>query len=444
MMILEQFYLECLSQASYLIGDTDSKIAAVIDPRRDVEIYTDFADAHDLTIHHVIETHVHADFLSGHLELAKTTGAEIVFGSKAAVEFAFRGVSHGERLSIGPSVTLEFLETPGHTPESICVLVSVSGKPHAVLTGDSLFIGDVGRPDLLASSNLSAEYMAEQLYVSLHDEILSLPDDVLVLPGHGAGSACGKALSSETRSTIGAERKTNYALADISKNEFVSLLTHDLMPAPPYFEFDADQNRRERDVVELAPIHKFPVSGLANTQHQILDCRDPLDFAHGHLPGAINISLDSRFAETAGSILSPTESVLIFAPNREGEARMRLARIGFDHVVGALSPEEVFSQESLLQRSSRLSYSELKQVDTQIIDVRTPTEFEAGHLPNARNIPLSQFQTASQSLGKEQTYVINCAGGVASSSAASYLIANGFADVSDLLGGYNAVRNEVA
>src|SRR5689334_23915510 len=291
-MFFKQFYLACLAHASYLIGSNGE--AAVVDPQRDVDEYISEADAQGLKIKYVIETHLHADFVSGHQEIAARTGAQIIFGAKAGVAFEHRAVKDGEEITLG-GVTLRFIETPGHTPEGICVLVTAPGEPQKLLTGDTLFIGDVGRPDLAGGKGYTPQMMAEMMYDSLHGKILKLPDEVEVYPAHGAGSMCGRNMSKETSSTIGEQRKFNYALKPMSKDEFVQMLTADLSEAPSYFPKDAEINRSgARGLSELAPPRQLTteeVEAARSAGQIILDVRDAQAFGEGHVAGSINIGL---------------------------------------------------------------------------------------------------------------------------------------------------------
>ncbi len=361
-----QYYLDCLSQASYLIGDETTGRAVVVDPRRDVDEYVRDAAADGLTIELVIETHFHADFLSGHLELAAATGAQIAYSSVAETEFESRALADGERISLG-EVELEILHTPGHTPESLSVVVrdGPDEQPYAVLTGDTLFIGDVGRPDLLSSIGVTSEELASDLYDSLHGKLLVLPDATRVYPGHGAGSSCGKNLSTDTWSTLGDQRANNYALLAPDKASFVELVTEGQPPAPGYFLYDAILNRKDRELLDESeppePVDLASLQRLAAGGAMIVDGRSPEDFALGHLVGAINVGLGGRYAEFAGSVVpSDVDIVLVVEDGAELEAKNRLARIGFDRVVGSLAdamsvmadnPDEV-------QRASRLTGAE--------------------------------------------------------------------------------------
>ena len=453
-----QYYLDCLSQASYLIGDETTGRAVVVDPRRDIDEYVRDAAEAGLTIELVIETHFHADFLSGHLELAAATGAEIGFAAVAKPEFDVRPLADGERIELG-EVVLEILHTPGHTPESISIVVwehADDDEPYGVLTGDTLFIGDVGRPDLLASIGYTRDELADQLYDSLHEKLLPLPDATRVFPGHGAGSACGKNLSTETMSTMGEQRRTNYALLAPDKPAFVEMVTEGQPPAPSYFVYDAIKNREDRDLLDehtpprsldLAEFDELVAAGA-----MIVDGRDPDEFAHGHLEGSINVGLNGRYAEFAGSIVpSDVDIVLVVDPGFELEAKNRLGRIGFDRVVGALAdPLTVMTEHpGRVRRASRMTAVEFDvrrpQVDSlQLVDIRNPGEVALGVIEGAVEIPVGQLPARIGELDANAPTVVYCAGGYRSSVAASLLRQAGFGDVSDILGGYTAWQETVA
>jgi rhodanese-related sulfurtransferase/glyoxylase-like metal-dependent hydrolase (beta-lactamase superfamily II) len=452
--IFSQHYLGCLSHASYLIGDETTGRAVVVDPRRDIGIYLEEAAARGVVIERVIETHLHADFLSGHLELAEETGAVISFGEAARVDFPTDPLADGQRIALG-EVTLEIRATPGHTPESISVLVYEhpdDAVPYGVLTGDTLFVGDVGRPDLLASSGsgFSADSLARLLYRSLHERILDLPDETRVFPAHGAGSACGKQLSSETSSTIGEQRRSNYALAPMTEDQFVAAVTEGQPTRPNYFSFDARRNREVRDLLdEDQPPPAMDAEEVLQLQAAgtvAVDTREPADFAAGHLCGAINVGLQGRFAEWAGDVLHPeSDIVLVGDPATALESRVRLARIGFDRVVGYLrEPVELLADRpDVLESSSRVTIEQLAELmglqpGLQLIDVRNPGEAAGGVIPGARLIPLPLLVDSLDTLDRAAPVVVNCAGGYRSLIAASTLRSAGFADVSDLLGGFGA------
>lgn len=447
-----QYYLDCLSQASYLIGDETTGRAVVVDPRRDIDEYVDDARDAGLTIELVIETHFHADFLSGHLELAEATGAEIAYSSVAETEFPSRKLGDGERISLG-EVQLEVLHTPGHTPESMSIVVwehADDPEPYGVLTGDTLFIGDVGRPDLLSSIGFTRDELAHQLYDSLHTKLLPLPDATRVYPAHGAGSACGKNLSTETWSTLGDQRLNNYALLAPDRDTFVDLVTEGQPPAPDYFIYDAVLNRKDRPLLDEteAPrslsLEEFDDEVAAGAM--ALDGRDPDDFGRGHLAGSINVGLNGRYAEFAGSVVSAdTDIVLVVDEGFETEAKNRLARIGFDRVAGFLEhPTTVMaSHPERVQRASRLTATEFAarrdEIDgLQLVDIRNPGEFALGSIPGASSIPVGQLPKRVDELDPAAPTIVFCAGGYRSSVGASVLRQAGFDDVSDILGGYGA------
>ncbi len=451
-MKFNQYYLECLSHASYLIGDETTGRAVVVDPQRDVSEY--LADARELgmTIELVIETHFHADFLSGHLELAEATGAKIVYSAVAQPEFDHLAVGDGERYSLG-DVQLEFLHTPGHTPESMSIVIyehAGDTVPYGVLTGDTLFIGDVGRPDLLASIGFTRDELADKLYESLHNKLMPLPDTTKVYPAHGAGSACGKNLSTDLWSTMGEQRMTNYALRASSKERFVELVTEGQPPAPGYFVYNAILNRQGRELLDEtempAPMSYEEVRAALAGGAILVDGRDPEEFALGHLKAAVNIGLEGRYAEFAGSVVKPEDDiVLITDPERELEGKNRLARIGFDRVIGYLKdPYAVmFEHQRDVEVASRLTAVALDEriadvPELQLVDVRNPGEAAAGMIGNAVNIPVGQLPDRVGELDPRKPTVVYCAGGYRSSVAASLLRQRGFGDVSDVLGGYNA------
>ena len=450
-MKFDQYYLDCLSHASYLIGDESSKKAVVVDPQRDISGYLATADEAGLDIVMVIETHFHADFLSGHLELAAATGAEICYSSVADPEFAHRKIEHGERVSLG-EVALEFRHTPGHTPESMSIVVyeNADSAPYGVLTGDTLFIGDVGRPDLLASIGFTREELAEKLYDSLHQQLMTLPDDTIVFPAHGAGSACGKNLSTELTSTIGEQRHTNYAIRASSKEAFMAMVTEGQPPAPSYFVYDAVLNRKERDLLDesaLPPSMDYArIQGALANGAMLVDGRDPEEFSRGHLKGAINVGMAGRYAEFAGSIVPSDVDIVLFTdPGQELEAKNRLARIGFDRVIGiAAQPYDMLtSHAESTQVASRLTADEFNArvrdlPDLQIVDVRNPGEVTSGTAHDAQTIPVGQLPARLDELDAAKPTVVFCAGGYRSSVAASLLRQKGFGDVSDVIGGYTA------
>ncbi|MGO9103587.1 MAG: MBL fold metallo-hydrolase, partial [Mycobacterium sp.] len=442
-MIFTQYYLDCLSQGSYLIGDESSGRAVVVDPRRDIDEYLSEAAEHGLHIERVIETHIHADFLTGHLELAAATGARICYSEEADVEFPVESLSDGQRISLG-EVTLEILATPGHTPESICVVVYEHPDdevPYGVLTGDTLFVGDVGRPDLFADTGLSADSLARTLYGSLHDKLLKLPDTTRVFPAHGAGSACGKQLSSETSSTIGEQRRTNYALQLTDVDAFVASITEGQTPRPHYFEFDSLRNRELRPLLDDNPpplLDVLDVYQHANAGAILLDTREQAAYASGHLRGAVNIGLQGRFAESAGQVFPPDRDiVLVGDTDLAAESKTRLCRVGFDRVIGQLRdvPDVFTKRPDLVATASRLTAEQLaewlkSQPGLQLVDVRSPRETADGVIPGAQKIPLPTLTDSLGSLDQAAPVVAYCASGYRSLVAASLLRASGFDDVS--------------
>ncbi|MGI5489150.1 MBL fold metallo-hydrolase [Microtetraspora malaysiensis] len=451
-MIFTQYYLDCLSQASYLIGDETTGRAVIVDPRRDVSEYVTDAEAQGLRIEGVINTHFHADFVSGHLELAARTGAWIGYGSRAEAEYPIRKLAEGERIELG-EVVLEILETPGHTPESISVLVyehAGDAVPYGVLTGDALFIGDVGRPDLLASFGVTADELGRMLYDSVQRKLMALDDAVRVFPAHGAGSACGKNLSADRWSTIGQQRLGNYACAPMSESEFLAIVTEGQPSAPGYFAFDAELNRKNRGLLD-ADAHARPLAAAEFLAARaagavVVDARDAQEFALAHLRGSLNVAADGRFAERVGMVVKPGSEIIVVAPQgREDEVVTRLARIGFDTVTGYLrDPEAVFlATPDEVAHSFRVTVAELREVlggaePPVLIDVRNAGEVAEGAIEDSINIPLAELAARLTEVPADRPVVVYCAGGARSAIAASLLTHRGRATVSDLLGGYGA------
>ena len=453
-MILKQFFLNCLAHASYLVGDERSGTAAVVDPQRDIDQYVAFADQHGLRIEHVILTHFHADFVAGHLELRDRAGAAIYLGASAAAEYPFTPLKEGDAIEFG-DVRLEALETPGHTAESISILVydlsATAEQPHAVLTGDPLFVGDVGRPDLRVSLGWSAADLGGMLYDSLHTKLLPLSDATLIYPAHGAGSLCGKALSQETVSTMGEQRRFNYALQPMGKEAFVELVTADQPDAPPYFTYDAVLNTKERQTLdealsrELTPLTLGQVQELQAREVQVLDTREPTEFASAHLVGSLNIGLDGQFATWAGTVLDHEHRIVIIAdPGREREAALRLGRIGFDRVAGFLENGmlSLHDRSDLTESTERLSPQRAAAQTTSkepplLVDVRTPNEYGAKHVTGSLNVPLSRL-ARWDGPPADRRVVVLCAGGYRSSIAASMLQRLGVSEVSEIAGGLTA------
>lgn len=446
-MIFEQYQLPCLSLSSYLVGDETTGRAAIVDPQRDISRYLEDAEARSLQITHVLLTHFHADYVSGHLELAAATGAEICMGEVAEAEFPLRQLADGERLVLG-DVEIEAWLTPGHTPESATFLVYRHGsdaEPQAVLTGDTLFVNDVGRPDLLGAIGFTAEQLGGQLYDSVH-RLLTLSDGVEIYPGHGAGSACGKALGSEPFTTIGDQKSDNYALQPMSKDAFVQLVTEGQPAAPAYFLHDAVTNRKDHEVFdENRPIEHFDldtVKARQNADAVVIDTRDPAEFAISHLRDAVNVPLDGRFAEQAGMVVpADAEAIIACEPGRGREAVIRLGRIGFDRVAGITADYEaaLLADTDAAATSVRILAADVASLDltqVQLVDVRNPGETADGTIPGAIEIPLGALPARVDELDPGRPVVVYCASGMRSSVAASWLTARGFSDVSDVIGGY--------
>jgi len=433
------------------VGDQTTGHAIVVDPQRDIDQYLDRAQQLNLTITHVLETHFHADFLSGHLELAKATGATICFGAEARPQFAAHLLEDGERIVLG-DVVVETRLTPGHTPESASYVVYEHDSdeiPYGVLTGDTLFIGDVGRPDLLVSVGKTADELGHMLFASIQNKLLTLPDPTRVFPAHGAGSACGKNLSTETSSTMGEQRRDNYALQFTDADAFVASVTEGQPEAPGYFIYDAVLNQKDRETLDehVSPT-AFNVAHLLNARDrglQIIDTRESQFFAAGHLRGSVNVGLAGRYAEYAGSVITPEEDIVIITDaGMELEAKVRLARIGYDRVVGSFIADNLADIPSEVDRASRLTAHEFMTrrhdiENLQVIDVRGEGEFAINHLDGAKSIPVSQLRKHLEELNSIAPTVVYCAGGYRSSIAASVLRANGFRDVSDVLGGFEAI-----
>ena len=452
-MYFEQFYLACLAHASYMLGSEG--IAAVVDPQRDVEIYLEEAARQGLRIAHVIETHLHADFVSGHRELAARTGATIYLGAKAGAKFPHRGVADGDEIRFG-RCALRFLETPGHTPESICVLVTDldrSPEPWAVLTGDTLFIGDVGRPDL--SPEHTPQQLAGLLFDSLHRKLLALPDTVEVYPAHGAGSLCGRNISPERRSTIGKERAFNYALRPTTHEEFIRLLTAELPERPEYFVLDAEINRAGAAPLDELP--ELPALGPEQVLEKqlagavVLDTRPAAQFGAGHVPGAIHIALSGQYASWAGTLIGLDRPIVLVAedPERLQESRMRLARVGIENVEGYLEGGVLAWERALrLSQVPQISVLDLYQQlcdqphEIQVVDVRRPAEWEAGHIEQAALKPLNKLTTLLADLDPSRPIAVHCKSGYRSSIATSLLERAGYPSVMNVVGGFDAWQTQ--
>jgi hydroxyacylglutathione hydrolase len=451
-MYFKQFYLGCLAHASYLVGSDGE--AAVVDPQRDVDEYVAEAGAQGLKIKYVIETHLHADFVSGHRELASRTGAQIVFGVKAGARFPHLAVHDGDEIKVG-KIVLRILETPGHTPESISVVVvdaEASGEPEKVLTGDTLFVGDVGRPDLAGGRGHTPQAMAALMYESLHEKLLKLDDSVEVWPAHGAGSMCGRNISKETSSTIGQQRRFNYALAPMSKDEFVRMMTADLQEAPAYFPTDAEINRAGAspltDIRRPAALLAQQVAAYSNLGYVVLDVRAASEFGAGHVPGALNVGLGGQFASWTGTLVKLGTPLVIVAEEEAqvDEAVTRLARVGHESVRGYLRGGMEAWRASGFDADGvpQISVADLRRMlderpDLQVLDVRRPAEYAAGHAPRAVNAPLSpHLKDEAANLDPARPVAVICAGGYRSSAATSLLKPLGFRQLLNVTGGTGA------
>jgi glyoxylase-like metal-dependent hydrolase (beta-lactamase superfamily II)/rhodanese-related sulfurtransferase len=447
-MYFEQFYLGCLAHASYMLASEGE--AVVVDPQRDVEIYLKAAEANHISIRHIFETHLHADFVSGHRELASRTGATIYMGAQAGATFPHMAIVDGFLLRVG-KMRITALETPGHTPESICLVIAdeeKSADAWAVLTGDTLFLGDVGRPDL--SQRYTAVQLAGMLYDSLHNKILRLADDVLVYPAHGAGSLCGRNMRAEKVSTIGTERLTNYALQIKSREEFIEQLTSNLPVRPEYFLQDAEINRTGAatlsDLPALAALDPGEVKAILADGGIALDVRPGEEFAAGHVPGSVNIALSGQFASWAGALLGLAARPVLIANSGEAveEARMRLARIGLEDTQGYLKGgidawrNAGLPLAELPQMSVDVLNLRLQNEDLQVLDVRREREWEEGHIEGAAWWPLDNFKVAPPEIDRTVPIAVHCKGGYRSMIACSLLQRAGFQNVVNVVGGFDA------
>jgi hydroxyacylglutathione hydrolase len=447
-MYFEQFYLGCLAHASYMLGSEGE--AAVVDPQRDVDIYLKAAAEHNLKIKHIFETHLHADFVSGHKELAARSGATIYIGAKAGAKFSHVDVQDGFEVRCG-KVRITVLETPGHTPESVCLVVADeerSSRPWAVLTGDTLFLGDVGRPDL--SKQHTPQQLAGMMYDSLHKKLLTLADDVLVYPAHGAGSLCGRNMRAERSSTIGTERLTNYALQISSKEEFIRQLTTNLPARPDYFLQDAEINREGASALSELP----ELAGLAPTEVKdvlaqggvALDIRSSDDFAAAHVPGSIHVALSGQFATWAGTVLGLAAHPVLIAdsPEQVAEAQIRLARVGIERARGYLAGGIAGWRHAgyLLATLPQISVAELNERIDQdhmvVLDVRREPEWRAGHIENALWCALDSFPRALPAVDKNALLAVHCKSGYRSMIACSFLQRAGYENVINVQGGFDA------
>jgi glyoxylase-like metal-dependent hydrolase (beta-lactamase superfamily II)/rhodanese-related sulfurtransferase len=454
-MYIQQIYTGCLSEAAYFIESNGE--AVVIDPMRDTNAYLEIAKDHTATIQYIFETHFHADFISGHLDLAKETGATIVYGPNTKADFNFHLAKDGEIFKIG-NITLEVIHTPGHTLESTCYLLrDENGKAYCIFTGDTLFVGDVGRPDL-SSGNLSKEELASIMYDSVQNKILPLPDDVIVYPAHGPGSSCGKNIGSETTSTIGSEKKNNYALQPQTREEFIKSVTDGLEEAPPYFSINARINKEgyeNLDEIKAKGLRALPVEEFKTKVDQgcvILDTRDGAEFTNGFIPGSISIGLDGRFAEWAGSLLSFDEPMILVTPvGKEEETLIRLARVGFDKVEGFLKGgfEAWKNADEKIDLIINVEPDELAMdipfdEKLTVVDVRKFPEFADGHVKEAINIPLAEMKDVAQiaQLEEDQNLYVHCASGYRSVIASSLLKRQGYHNLRNVVGGWKKIKEE--
>jgi len=454
-MNIEQIYTGCLAEAAYYIESNGE--AAIIDPLREVAPYLKKASKDNAVIKYIFETHFHADFVSGHVDLAEKSGAEIVYGPTARTSFKSHIASDGETFKVG-DLTITVLHTPGHTPESASYLLSdKDGKPYCVFTGDTLFIGDVGRPDLAQQGELTMEDMASTLYDSLQNKILPLPDEVLVYPAHGAGSACGKNMSKETFDTLGHQKQVNYALKAASREQFIKEVTEGILPPPQYFAKNAAMNKYGYDSFDEVykkgqnPLSPAEFEALANqTGAVILDTRDPQVFAKSFIPSSVNIGLNGQFAPWVGALISDLQQplLLVVETGKEEEAITRLARVGYDNTIGYLEGgiEKWKNAGKDLDEVRSISATEFETISQsddalKVLDVRKPGEYEAEHLEITMARPLDYINEWTSALSPKETYYIHCAGGYRSMIAASILKARGIDQVVDIAGGYGAIKN---
>lgn len=454
-MKIEQIYTGCLAEAAYYIESNGE--AAIIDPLREVGPYLKKAEQNGATIKYIFETHFHADFVSGHVDLAEKSGATIIYGPTAKTTFKSHIATDGEEFKIG-KLTIKTLHTPGHTLESTTyLLLDEQGKEHCIFSGDTLFIGDVGRPDLAQKGELTMDDLAGILYDSLHAKIMTLPDDVIVYPAHGAGSACGKSMSKETFDTLGHQKEVNYALKASSKEQFIKEVTDGILPPPQYFAKNAAMNKGgyesiddvyEKGLVALSP-EDFELTAN-QTGALILDTRDPQVFAKGFIPKSINIGLNGQFAPWVGALIPDLkqELLLITDEGKEQETITRLARVGYDNTIGYLAGglnawqnagKEIDQIESISATAFETAVNNNEHINA--LDVRKPGEYEAEHLENTLTRPLDYVNEWTTELNPDQTYYIHCAGGYRSMIAASILKARGIENVIDVAGGYGAIKN---
>lgn len=451
-MNIEQIYTGCLAQGAYYIESNGE--AAVIDPLRDIAAYQERAEKSGAKIKYVLETHFHADFVSGHLDLAQATGAQIVYGPNANPQYDAYIAKDGETFTVG-ALTIKVLHTPGHTMESVVYLLQdAAGRDHAIFTGDTLFLGDVGRPDLAAKSELTVEDLAGHLYDSLHTKILPLPDDVIVYPGHGAGSACGKHMSKATQGTLGQQKQVNYALQPMSKAEFIAAVTEGLAPPPAYFPENVRLNKQ--GYATLDAIHERGLRALSPAEFEVaaepgvivLDTRSPQEFSQGFVPGSINIGLDGSFAPWVGDLIPGVETplLLVTAPGREEETVTRLARVGYDNSIGYLKGgvaawEAEGKPVDCIENITPESFADqFAKGALRVVDVRNPAEFAAGHVAGALSAPLREINAHMAVFAHSQPTYVHCQGGYRSMIAASILKARGVEGIVNVAGGFAALK----
>lgn len=452
-MKVEQLYTKCIAEAAYYI-ESEGEVA-IIDPLRETEPYLQMASENNAKIKYVFETHFHADFVSGHVDLANETGATIVFGPGAKTNYDVHVATDKEEFKVG-KLTIKVLHTPGHTPESATFLLfDENGKPYCIFSGDTLFIGDVGRPDLAVKGDLTQEDLAGMMFDSLRNKIMPLPDDILVYPAHGAGSACGKSMSKETFSTLGEQKQTNYALQDQSKEDFIKVLTTGIAPPPQYFPKNAMMNKNGYtnidEVMEAAKIGLSVDAFKEKAQNGalILDVRHQDDFRQGFIKNSINIPLDGQFASWVGTLIEDIKAnILLVAPeDRVQEAVMRLSRVGYDNTIGYLEGgfEAWKTASNETESINQVSATELVSLianGAKVLDVRKPSEFEAEHAETATNSPLDYLNEGLSGLDKNETYYVHCKSGYRSMIANSILKKNGFKNILDIKGGFDAILEE--
>ncbi len=445
-MYIEQLYTNCLAEAAYYIESEGE--AAIIDPLRETEPYIELAQKRNAKIKYVFETHFHADFVSGHLDLARKVNAPIVYGPLANTQYKVYNAKDGEEFTLG-KLKIRVLHTPGHTPESSCyLLLNEEGKEHAIFTGDTLFVGDVGRPDLLDGVMTSQE-LASMMFDSLTNKIKTLPDQVIVYPAHGPGSACGKNIGKETVSTIGEQKKFNYALKDMSREEFISKVTDGILPPPQYFFEDARINKMGYEPIEdvirenTKPLSLAEFKKIVNAGATILDTRNADEFEKGFIPGSINIGLNGQFAVWVGTLIDIRKDLVLITDNgKESETILRLARVGYEKISGYLQGG-VKSFDEKLETVKSITAEEMKtemQKGIDVLDVRKPGEWNVSHLKDATFLPLSDFPKNLDGMDKDKPYIVHCGGGYRSMTAISIMKNHGFQNLINIYGGFGAMQ----